>query len=87
MSTPLVRIRLGAAALAIAGVLFALYPATRPWHDESTMEGATAAMSSGWWVAAHLFAMVGFILVPLGLARCATRLAAPAASHSPSPRS
>jgi hypothetical protein len=67
MSTPLVRIRLGAAALAIAGVLFVLYPATRPWQDESTVEGATAAMSSGWWVASHLFAMVGFILVPLGL--------------------
>jgi hypothetical protein len=24
-------------------------------------------MSSGWWVAAHLFATVGFILAPLGL--------------------
>ena len=53
--------------LTIAGVLFVLYPATRPWHDESTVEGATAAMSSGWWVASHLFAMVAFILVPLGL--------------------
>ena len=61
------RSRLGALALAIAGVLFVLYPAVRPWNDESTVDGAIAAMGSGAWVAAHLFAMVGFILVPLGL--------------------
>jgi hypothetical protein len=59
--------RWGAVALAVAGVLFVLYPAVRPWQDESTVEGATKAMSSGAWVAAHLFAMVGFILVALGL--------------------
>jgi hypothetical protein len=62
-----VRTRLGAAALAVAGVLFLLYPAVRPWEDESTAEGATRAMSSGAWVASHLFAMLGLILVPLGL--------------------
>ena len=61
------RTRLGASALALAGVLFLLYPAVRPWKDESTVDGATAAMASGAWVAAHLFAMIGFILVPLGL--------------------
>lgn len=59
--------RSGAFALAVAGVLFVLYPAVRPWQDESTVEGATKAMNSGAWVAAHLFAMVGFILVALGL--------------------
>jgi uncharacterized membrane protein len=59
--------RSGAFALAVAGVLFVLYPAVRPWQDESTVEGATTAMSSSAWVAAHLFAMVGFILVALGL--------------------
>jgi hypothetical protein len=63
----LVRVRLGAIAVAIAGVLFLLYPALRPWRNESTVEGATQAMSSGYWVASHLFAMIGFILVPLGL--------------------
>lgn len=65
MST--VRIRLSALALAIAGVLFVLYPATRPWTDESTAEGALSAMSSSSWVASHLFAIIGFVLVPLGL--------------------
>jgi hypothetical protein len=61
------RSRLGATAFAVAAVMFLLYPVTRPWHDESTVDGATAAMSSDAWVAAHLFAMLGFILVPLGL--------------------
>jgi len=61
------RTRLGAAALAVAGLLFVLYPAVRPWRDESTADGARAAMSSGAWVASHLFAMLGFILVALGL--------------------
>jgi hypothetical protein len=64
---PTSRTRWGAVALAVAGVLFVLYPAVRPWQDESTVEGATKAMNSGAWVAAHLFAMVGFILVALGL--------------------
>ncbi len=67
MSTTLTRTRLGAFALVTAGVLFVLYPAVRPWHDETTVAGATASMSSGAWVASHLFAMIGFILVPLGL--------------------
>jgi hypothetical protein len=60
-------VRLGAAALAAAGVLFFLYPAVRPWHDESTVGGAVASMSSNAWVAAHLFAMLALILMPLGL--------------------
>jgi hypothetical protein len=67
MSPPPARTRLGAACLAAAGVVFLLYPAVRPWEDESTLDGATRAMSSGAWVASHLFAMVGFILIPLGL--------------------
>jgi hypothetical protein len=67
MSTSATRIRAGAAALAAAGVLFAAYPALRPWHDEGTVAGATASMSSTAWVGAHFFAMLGFILMPLGL--------------------
>lgn len=67
MSVPLIRSRSGAVILAAAGIMFLLYPAVRPWADESTVAGATRAMSSGARVAAHVFAMIGFILVPLGL--------------------
>lgn len=62
-----IRARAGAGALAAAGALFLLYPAVRPWRDESTAEGATEAMSSGAWIASHFFAMIGFILVALAL--------------------
>ncbi len=61
------RIRLGALCLLVAAVMFVLYPALRPWADESTVEGAVDAMSSGAWVASHAFAMVGFTLVGLGM--------------------
>jgi hypothetical protein len=54
-------------ALVLSGILFLLYPAFRPWTDESTVDGAIRAMGSNAWVASHFFAMVGFILVPLGL--------------------
>jgi hypothetical protein len=67
MSSTTPRIRAGAVALAIAGVLFVAYPALRPWHDETTVAGAAASMGSSAWVAAHFFAMVGFILMSLGL--------------------
>ena len=52
---------------AVAGVLFLLYPVVRPWTDETTVDGAHAAMASGAWVASHLFAMLGFVLVPIAL--------------------
>ena len=54
-------------ALAVAGVLFLLYPVLRPWDDETTAAGAHAAMSSSAWVVSHLFAMLGFVLVGLAL--------------------
>ncbi|MEU5725332.1 hypothetical protein ABZ783_26410 [Micromonospora sp. NPDC047738] len=72
---PISRIRVGAAAFAAAAVMFVLYPALRPWHDESTAAGALAAMSAGTWVPAHTFAMIGFILVPLGLLALAQAVA------------
>jgi hypothetical protein len=61
------RNRWGAVAFAFAGVMFLLYPAMRPWHDETTLAGARESMSSNAWVAAHFFGMLGFIAVPLGL--------------------
>jgi len=62
-----VRNRWGASALAFAGAMFLLYPAMRPWHDETTLAGARESMTSNAWVAAHFFGMLGFITVPLGL--------------------
>jgi hypothetical protein len=83
VSAPHPRHRTGAVALATAAVLFLLYPATRPWTDESTLEGAQAAMASGWWVASHLFAMLGFILAALGVLALSSALAAtPAAAQA-----
>ncbi|MEV7970424.1 hypothetical protein AB0O34_31220 [Sphaerisporangium sp. NPDC088356] len=58
--------RSGAVALAVAGVLFVLYPVVRPYSDETSMGGAVA-MASPAWLAAHLFAVAGFILLSLGL--------------------
>ncbi|MFI5272204.1 MAG: hypothetical protein ACHQ4H_04125 [Ktedonobacterales bacterium] len=60
------RIRLGAASLAVAGVLFVLYPAIRPFSDETSLQGAQAFASTAWLVA-HILAMVAFTLVELGL--------------------
>jgi hypothetical protein len=50
MCTSATRIRVGAVALAVAGVLFLAYPALRPWHDEGTVAGVTASMNSAVWV-------------------------------------
>jgi hypothetical protein len=60
------RTRLGAFALALAGICFVLYPAIRPFSDESSLQGAAAFASSSW-VLAHSLAMIGFILLTLGL--------------------
>jgi len=60
------RVRLGALALAVAGVLFVLYPAIRPYSDEMSLQGA-AAFASNAWIVAHVLAMLGFVLVGLGL--------------------
>jgi hypothetical protein len=34
------RVRTAALALAVAGILFVLYPALRPYTDETTLDGA-----------------------------------------------
>jgi uncharacterized membrane protein len=60
------RVRPGAVSLALAGVLFVLYPAIRPFSDETSLQGAQAFASAAW-IVAHMLAMAGFILVALGL--------------------
>ena len=62
------RIRSRAAALsfAVAGVLFVLYPAIRPFSAESSLNGA-AAFGSTAWIVAHAMAIVAFVLLVLGL--------------------
>lgn len=64
---PSVRVRFGALALAVAGVLFVLYPAIRPYSDETSLQGAAAFASSAW-IVAHVLAMLGFVLVTPALA-------------------
>ena len=56
----------GAVALAVAGPLFVLYPAVRPFSDEKSLQAAQAWASAGWTLA-HTLAMLGFIGVCLGL--------------------
>lgn len=58
--------RLSSAALAVAGVLFVLYPALRPFSDEASLQGAAAFASTNW-LLAHLLAIFAFTLLPVGL--------------------
>jgi hypothetical protein len=60
------RLRLSAVALVISGVFFVLYPALRPFSDEVSLQGA-AAFASPYWLLAHMLAMIGFTLLPIGL--------------------
>lgn len=60
------RVASGAVALALAGILFIVYEAAAPRADETTMAGAQA-WSQPAWVAAHVAAIVAFILYTLGL--------------------
>ncbi|WP_066318729.1 hypothetical protein [Bacillus sp. FJAT-29814] len=53
-------------SLFISGILFVLYPAIRPFSDESSLEGA-AAFASTEWLIAHICAIIGFTLLPLGI--------------------
>src|SRR5690606_8010621 len=74
MTNASTRAPLGAAALALAGVFFLLFPLLRPWHDETTMAGAIAAMGSSAWVLSHYAGIFAFILVPVGLLALRRRL-------------
>lgn len=58
--------RRSAPLLVAAAALFVLYPALRPWGDLAP-ETMAAAFASPLWLAAHLAAMVGFVLVGFAL--------------------
>jgi hypothetical protein len=60
------RTRLAALSLVIAGACFLAYPAIRPYTDETTLAGAEAFASPAW-LLSHSLAIVGFILLVLGL--------------------
>jgi hypothetical protein len=57
---------LTALSFVVAGLLFVLYPALRPFSDEVSMDGAAAFASTNW-ILAHSIAIAGFILLGLGL--------------------
>ncbi|MDD3932708.1 MAG: hypothetical protein PHP55_02520 [Methanoculleus sp.] len=57
---------LAALLLVVAGACFFAYPAIRPYTDEATLAGA-GAFASPAWLLSHTLAMVGFILLVLGL--------------------
>jgi hypothetical protein len=61
------------AGLAVAGILFVLYPAIRPFSSEKGLDGARAFASNAWLVA-HSLAIVGFLLVGFGLLALTARL-------------
>lgn len=58
--------RLGALSLVLAGILFVLYPALRPFSNEASLQGAQA-FASPFWILAHMLAIGGFILLALSL--------------------
>ena len=58
--------RYASLGFAATGAAFLLYPAARPWGDETTLTGA-AGMASTQWVVAHLSAVAGFIALTLAL--------------------
>jgi hypothetical protein len=74
-STTSLRIPLVTIALVLSGIFFVLYPAIRPFSDESSLQGAAAFASSSW-VLAHSLAVVAFILLALGLLGLYIRLKA-----------
>ena len=67
------RIRLGAVALGLAAFLLALFPLVRPFFPLDVFESArgitlaSPAFVSTAWVGSHYAAMLGFVLLQLGL--------------------
>jgi hypothetical protein len=54
-----------AAAFALSGLFFLLYPAIRPFSSEVGLDGARAFASSSW-IVAHSLGILGFVLLGLG---------------------
>ena len=59
------QIPLATIALILSGIFFVLYPAIRPFSNESSLQGAVAFASYSW-VIAHSLAIAAFILLTLG---------------------
>lgn len=74
------RDRLTSLVFGFAGLVFLIYPALRPFSDETTLRGA-AAFGSTAWIVSHSFAIAGFILIVLGLFGMFLRL-----QHTPAER-
>lgn len=70
-----VRTTLTPVLLAVTGVLFVVYPVVRPYSDETSSAGAVA-LGSAAWIASHVFAMVGFVLLGLVMLFLGEQLAA-----------
>src|SRR5262249_61485578 len=68
-----IRIRLGAVALGLAAFLLALFPLVRPFFPLDVFEPArgialaSPAFVSTAWTSSHYLAMLGFVLLQLGL--------------------
>ncbi|WOX55667.1 MULTISPECIES: hypothetical protein [unclassified Methanoculleus] len=60
------RTLLSALSFGLAGACFFAYPAIRPYTDEASLAGAEAFASPAW-LLSHTLAIVGFILLTLGL--------------------
>ncbi|MFD3592952.1 hypothetical protein ACFWU5_09505 [Nocardia sp. NPDC058640] len=76
MSSPArLRSRMGAVAFALAGVLFVIYEVAAPRvADQTTLESAQSWASTGWSLA-HLAAIIGLVLIPLGYSALRDHLA------------
>jgi hypothetical protein len=63
------RIRRGAVALGLAGLLFALFPLLRPFGDDPSggSEAVAATLASDVWVGSHLVLAFGFLLLNFGV--------------------
>jgi hypothetical protein len=63
------RIRRGAVALGLAGLLLAVFPLIRPFGDDSSgdSQAVAATLASDAWVGSHLMLAVGFVLLNFGV--------------------